>query len=183
MTADSDYTDAALAQQLARLGVPYLRVYQADEHAPPLDSEALIGALASHSEPRFREALIPLFVCHPELAPLVPRLVDTLESQPALTLRHMYTAAVYLQRLWRETLGIYLGEFAPLPNYFGQSFFGLPSPDEEFGEAGLRALAQNFKTRTGDEWLSAYQAVMDLLLAQLGLEADAAELARVTAPL
>ena len=167
--------DAALVQQLARLGVRHLRVYRSAGEAAPIDPAALIGALASHVEPRFREALIPLFICHPEFAVYVQKIVASLEPQAALTLRHMYTAAVYLQRFWLTALRLYLGDFLLLPDYFGDSWFHLPDASVAFGEAGLRALARLFESEgsayyTGTDWLSAYQATMALLLAQLKLQ-------------
>ena len=167
-------SDATLAQQLARLGVRHLRVFQAGDDAPPLAVETLIARLAQHPDPRFREALIVLFIRRPAYAALVTSVASRLEPADTEVLRHMYTAAVYLQRLWRGALSIYLGDFPLLPDYFGLAFFGLPAPDEYFGEAGLRALADVFKARTGDEWLSAYDAVMNLLLEQLRLEVEMA---------
>jgi hypothetical protein len=83
---------------------------------------------------------------------------------------YTYTAAVYLQRFWRSTLKLLMGDFSLLPDHFGQSEFGLPSPDEYFGEAGLRALADHFQQKTGYEWLSAYQTIMSLFLQQLSLD-------------
>ncbi len=173
--ARASIEDAVLAQQLARLGVRHLRVYRSAEDAAPIDAETLIAALASHPEPRFREALIALFIRHPELAAIARDAVKTLDSSAALVLQHMYTAAVYLQRFWRGTLGIYLGASQLLPDYFGQSRFELPEPAVDSGEAGLRALAERFQAETGFEWLSEYESVMDLLLEQLRIEAESLE--------
>jgi len=163
------YDSATLAATLATHGVRHLRTATAAE---PLSIEppTLIGALAKHKEPRVRESLIALFLRHPTYAEYVPLLAATLEEVASMTLRHMYTAAVYLQRLWRGTLGIYLGEFPLLPEYFGQQEFGLPHPNDHFGEAGLRVLAQLFREKTGYNWLSTYDSAISLFLAQLRLE-------------
>jgi hypothetical protein len=140
-----------------------------------LDPAELIIGLAQHPEPRLREALIPLFLRHPEYAPAMLSAMDQLSSPAALTLRHFYTAAAYLQRLWQGTLGLYLGSFRALPDYFGQSEFDLPAPEKHFGEAGLRQLARFFEEKTGDNWLSTYESVMELFLTQLALEANGYE--------
>ncbi len=163
----STYDTPTLAATLAMLGVPYLRT---TTFAMPVSMEppSFIAALAQHEEPRVREALIPLFLRHPTYSQYVPELA-AIEPEP-LHLRHLYTAAVYLQRLWRGTLGIYLGDFAILPDYFGQQEFALPHPDEHFGELGLRLLAELFRQKTGYNWLSTYNSAMSLFLTQLRLE-------------
>lgn len=170
MAVAGNLDNSALIEQLALQGVRHLRAVEAPPASPSLSTATLITELARHTEPRFREALIALFIRHPEHSALVPGLVAALEPPPATVLRHMYTAAVYLQRLWHGTLGLYLGNFSLLPDYFGRRVFYLPSPDEHFGELGLRALAELFQRRTGDEWLSAYESVMNLLLNQFRLE-------------
>ena len=168
---DSFDDTARLAATLAALGVPYLRTATGGEpYAIPAPS--FIAALAKHKEPRVRESLIPLFLHQPSNAQYVPLLATTLEEAASQTLRHMYTAAVYLQRLWRSTLGIYLGDFPLLPDYFGQPEFGLPHPNEHCGELGLRVLAHFFSEKTGYNWLSTYNSAISLTLAQLELEYD-----------
>ena len=168
------FESTMLIGQLAQHGIKHLRaVGQTGESTatnPATDVAMLITALARHPQPRLREALIPLFLRHPEYANFVPAAVATLDSEAALRLRHLYTAAVYLQRLWQTTLTLYLGEFAPLPDFFGETYYQLPSPEERFGEAGLRVLAAHFKQRTGFDWLSVYNSTISLLLKQLSLE-------------
>ena len=159
-----------LIAQLAAQGVRHLRAVKTVDSIPDFKPESLMADLACHADPRLREARILLFLRQPIYARYVPELVDHLEANASLTLRHMYTAAVYLQRLWRSTLGLYLGEFPLLPDYFGQSEFGLPAPDLYFGEAGLHALAALFQKKTGYEWLTAYRAAISLLLIQLSFE-------------
>ncbi|MGB0386149.1 MAG: hypothetical protein ACPGWR_15180 [Ardenticatenaceae bacterium] len=167
----NSYDTAALAATLEAKGVPYLRTAM-DAEPLNISLPSLISALAQHKEPRVRESLIPLFLRHPTLAQHVPSLTTSLPEATSQTLRHLYTAAVYLQRLWRGTLAIYLGHFCLLPEYFGQAEFGLPHPNEHFGELGLRVLANFFTEKTGDNWLSTYESVMSLTLAQLEMEID-----------
>lgn len=159
----------ALIEQLVAHDIRHLRPWQQGTVISPQSPTGLIAALATHAEPRLREALIVLFLRQPTYAQFVPELAAELQGEATLTLRHFYTAAVYLQRLWHSTLGIYLGKFLLLPDYFGQREFGLPAPDDHFGEAGLRALAALFQEKTGYDWLSAYHVAIAHLLAQLSL--------------
>jgi hypothetical protein len=148
-----------LAAVLVQLDVHYLRTSTAVE-ASPIDPANLIAALAHHSSPRAHEALIPLFLRHPEFANYVPDLAERLPSEASLLLRHLYTAAVYLQRLWHGKLEMYLGATSLLPDYFGQPEWGLPAPSEHFGEAGLRALAEQHRAKTGFNWLNNYHTII-----------------------
>lgn len=167
---DKSVTTSNLLSGLSARGIRHLRVAEQPVVYTPFGDRTLIAMLAAHPDPRVRESLMPLFLRHPDLSKHVPQLVDGLAAPAADTLRHMYTAAVYLQHFWRSTLGLYLGNFPRLPDFFGQTIYGLPSPDDQFGESGLRALAAQFTQRTGFEWLSVYTAAVDLLLRQLSLE-------------
>jgi hypothetical protein len=171
MIPDKLLDEAALAATLAQYDVYYLRTAT---KASPLSIAPpdLIVALAQHSEPRLHEALIPLFLRHPEFAVYVPDLVDQLPPDASQMLSHLYTAAVYLQRLWRSKLEMYLGPHSLLPDYFGESEWQLPPPDEHFGEAGLRVLAEKLRSETGINWLSAYESSMSLYLYQLRLHTN-----------
>lgn len=162
-----------LIAQLAGHGVRHLRSAGPwPEAAPPLPAEALIAALARHPDPRLNEALIPLFIRRPEYATHVPGLTASLGQLAAERLRHLYTAAVYLQRFWRSTLSIYLGGFPPLPDYFGESVFKLPEDDGHYGELNLRRLGEQLESATRYDWLSVYASAMTLALDQMRLEAE-----------
>lgn len=162
---------STLIAQLATQDIRHLHAAKVADVQSDLNIETLIANLAQHPSPRLREALILLFLRQPDHAKYVPSIVASLPADAKLTLQHMYTVAVYLQRLWYSTLSLYLGKFALLPDYYGQNEFGLPSPDVYWGEAGLRALAALFQEKTGYDWLTAYHTAISLLLAQLSLEA------------
>ncbi len=164
--------DGFLVAGLERNGVRHLSVAEPGATYAAIDATALISRLAGHPDPRLREALIPLFLRQPDLAKLVPGLVDKLDPSEANVLRHFYTAAVYLQRLWLTTLGMHLGRFPLLPDHFGEATYHLPPPGEHFGEAGLRRLAEINADKTGFEWLSVYQTTMNLFLQQLSLDGE-----------
>src|SRR5687767_5029469 len=163
MLQDTTVETEALVAVLAQLDIRHLRTATS---AKPLAKEPdfLIAALAQDPSPRLREALIPLFLRHPQFASFVPEIEAALSPEARLTLRHFYTAAVYLQRLWRGKIEMYLGPLPLLPDYFGQSEWNLPAPTEHYGEAGLRCLAEHFRAETGDNWLSTYQTAMSLFL-------------------
>ena len=169
MQQDERLDTGHLAAILAQFDVHYLRTSTA---VPPRPTEPanLIAALAQHPSPRTHEALIPLFLRHPEFAEYVPDLVERLPAEASLLLCHLYTAAVYLQHLWRGKLEMYLGTAPVLPDYFGQPEWGLPSPSEHFGEAGLRVLAEQHRAKTGFNWLNSYHTIISHYLNQLRLK-------------
>jgi hypothetical protein len=130
-----------------------------------LDPPALIAALAADADPRLRTVLAVLFVRHPELSRWVPDLAIALSSEAGSTLRRHYTAAVYLQRLWRSRLALYLPDAPLLPDWFSREL-GLPSPEERFGKVGLYVLA----ARSPYNLRASYDRMMALLFDQLRAE-------------
>lgn len=163
-------TTEQLAATLAAYGLPLLRTGGA-VHTLDLTPPNLIEAMVRSPEGRLAEALIALFLRFPAYATYVPALVAQFPVPLARRLQHLYTAAVYLQQLWRGVLGLYLGEIPLLPDYFGQAVWHLPHPDGHCGEASLRDLAEAMEAETGDNWLSTYQSALDLLVAHLHEEA------------
>ena len=94
--AEKVVDNSNLIRQLAAHGIQHLRAVDMAAPSTDLSDEDLISELARHPDPRFREALIALFIRRPNLAKLVPQLVSGLEPSANLVLRHMYTAAVCL---------------------------------------------------------------------------------------
>lgn len=99
MNPPSEQTElAALAVALTGYDAADLRI--AGHSVPvipgpqPMRPAILIQKLAQHAEPRVREALIPLFLRHPEIHQFVPEVILRLDAPSARTLRHLYTAAV-----------------------------------------------------------------------------------------
>ena len=80
-------------------------------------------------------------------------------------------AAVYLQRLWKTRLGLYLDTSILLPDLFSRQM-ALPPADERFGKTGLYDLADEWKARSRFPYdrLAALNNTMDLFFAQLKLE-------------
>lgn len=160
--AARDQLVAALRQR----GVDYLAPGQAQ--GAPLDDAALIAALAAHDDPRLRQALIALFLVHPELAARVPALRPSLPQPAATELVAHYMAAVYLQTMWAIRLGHYQAPVVPLPDYFSREL-GLPRPNELYGKAGLHALADwhtAHRLEPGNP-LSEYEGVFSLIIERI----------------
>jgi hypothetical protein len=160
--AARDQLVAALRQR----GVDYLA--PSDAQGTPLDDAALIAALAAHDDPRLRQALIALFLVHPELAPLVPGLRSSLPKPAATELVAHYMAAVYLQAMWGIRLSHYQAPVVPSPDYFSREL-DLPMPDELYGKAGLHALADwhTAHRREHGNPLSEYEGVFSLIIERI----------------
>jgi hypothetical protein len=160
-----------LVAALRERGIDYLAPSQAQ--GEPVTDEALIVSLASHDDPRLRQALIALFMLHPQLAPLAPAARARLEPAAEVELLAHYLAAVYLQSMWRVRLDHYLPPTPDLPDYYSKSL-NLPDADDEYGKAGLYALAAWHSAHA--PWranhLSEYEGVADLLLDRLWLQAQ-----------
>lgn len=137
-----------------------------------LDSAELMAELVSHPDPRLHSALTALFLLHPDWAGLVPGVAARLAGAPLVELQARYMAAVYLQRLWRTRLGLYLGNFETLPDLYS-SMLGLPSPNERFGKSGLAALADWHTQHSVYPFnrLASYQKSIELLFGQMQAEA------------
>lgn len=160
----------ALVAALKLRGVDYLAPSDAASEQP-IDDETLIASLASHSDPRMRQALIALFLVQPQVALLVPPLRDRLDPLSSRALVTFYLAAVYLQRMWSVRLSRYLPEGPELPDCFSDEL-GLPAASEGCGKVGLRALADWQKSQSTDRFnhLSEYEGVADLLFESLKLK-------------
>jgi hypothetical protein len=159
-----------LVAALRARGVDYLA--PGDAAGAPVDDEALVASLAGHADPRLRQALCALFLVQPGLAPLVPPLAERLPREAAVELTAQYMAAVYLRAIWATRLAHYLPALAPLPDHFSHAL-QLPSPDVDYGEGGLRALAAWHQTaaRQPGSRLAEYENVAELLFGRLQLRA------------
>jgi hypothetical protein len=158
----------ALVAALRARGVDWLA--PSDAEGAPVPDEILIASLAASEEARLRQALIGLFLLHSALAPLVLKLRPEMEAVAEIELIAHYTAAVYLQHMWRVRLSHYLPPFADLPDYFSKEL-GLPAPEDEYGKVGLHALAawqtEHAQRAQRANHLSEYEGVADLLFERL----------------
>ncbi len=158
-----------LVAALRRRGIDWLA--PSDAQGAPVPDALLLASLATHDDPRLRQALIGLFLVQPALAVLVPCVAATLDQQASRELQAYYTAAVYLQTMWRIRLARYLPAMLELPDYFSQTL-SLPPREDEYGKAGLYALAEWHASQAlfAYNYRSVYAGVLDLLCASLKMQ-------------
>jgi hypothetical protein len=163
----------ALVGRLRELGLRFLAPSDADANElSGLPAQELIARLVMHRDARLRLALVPVLILHPEWVSEVQSAVQQLSGPMRSQLQVLYTAAVYLQRLWRTRLGFYLGEVEMLPDLYSD-VLGLPPAGERHGKTGLHALAtwQAGRSPQPFNWLASYNKVIDLLFERLKMEA------------
>jgi hypothetical protein len=141
-----------------------------DAHGEPIPDAVLVASLALHEDPRLRAALTGLFILRPELASCLAEILQQLDLPARHELMARYMAAVYLQRFWRTRLGLYLGNFAELPDLYSQ-LLNLPDADEGFGKIGLHRLANWHQQNEAVIYnrLAEYRQQIDLVFAALKL--------------
>lgn len=167
---------AALLAELRRYGVGYLMGGAAtqEDRTRQLQTGEFLTQLARSPEPRVRDALISLLLLHPELARAV---IDALEAarlggdpQTAEQLITLALAALYLQRMWYDSLSLVSiptqTPEAPFAAYWRER--GLPGPQVNFGQAGLETLAawERKRTRTNANYANDWRNQIDRLMLQ-----------------
>ena len=166
----------ALLAELRRYGVGYLmgEATELAERGFQLQPAEFVAALARSSVPRVRDAFISLLLLHPDLANVTKDAIETArpsgDEQTAEQLTTLALAALYLQRVWRETLSL-VGVSVQMPEELFGAYWrerGLPAPRVNFGEAGLRALAEweRRRTRLGANYASDWDNQVDHLVLQ-----------------
>lgn len=141
-----------------------------------IEPVTLVASLAAHDDPRLRAALTGLFILRPEFSAVVAEARQALEPTARDEVSARYLAAVYLQRLWRTRLGLYLEDTSELPDLYSESL-GLPPANQGYGKPGLRALAEWHKQRTAMAYnrRAEYDRAMDHVFASLKRRAIAHE--------
>lgn len=163
--------EEALVAELELLGIRYLSrqtPYQAVRVRPPA---LMIADLVRQPNARVREALIALFLAHPQYAGAVVAALARLSVDQGLTLRLFYTAAVLLEVEHRDALGLATGDgFRPLPDLFSAEL-GLPRGDAPIHDR-ITALAHTHQERTGitANWTGTYESVARKLLRRWEME-------------
>lgn len=156
-----------LVAALTRHGVDWLAPSDAIG-GEGLEPHLLIASLAAHADPRLRAALTGLFILRPEVSAFLSAALRELNSEARDELTARYMAAVYLQRLWRTRLALYLGEFPDLPPLVPESL-GLPGAGHGYGKIGLHALAHWHQRRSPAPYnrLAEYNRQMEHVIAAL----------------
>jgi len=151
---------ADLVDRLAVYDVTHLGGGSADAGRPsPYQNVAAVAAprllrdLARAPEPRLRDALIALLLRHPEHATTVRAVLSALapddSTRASLTARLLAAAA--LQRIHRAALAQDLPGYALIDVADLVAAYDLPSPEDEGGQALLRAAKEALAGRHG--WL------------------------------
>jgi len=147
----------SLLAELRRYGVGYLMSETAEptNRGFQFQPAEFVTALSRSSDPRVHDTLISVLLLHPELASVVKGAIEAARQtggeQSAEQLITLALAALYLQRTWDIFLSL-VGVPTQLPEELFGAYWrerGLPAPQVNFGEAGLRALAEWDRRRTG----------------------------------
>lgn len=143
--------------------VPYLNDEGRTHTQEPLKPSELIATLIQSHSARLRLAVVPLFLCRPELSRFVLQVLPILDDYHHGLLKHYYTAAVYLQSLWKSQLPSV--SKTPLSDYFSVDL-NLPDPNILHGRLGLFHLEDSLEKWTGYpyNYQSSFQAIVSLLL-------------------
>jgi hypothetical protein len=155
--------NSTIINNLNQLGIEFLLHDGNEFDQEIINPEILIGLLASSNESRFRLALIPLFIQHPNLAAKIPVVYEKLPKSAKITLQFYYCAAMFLQQKYKNRL-ISLFKFeSTLPLLFEKQldFVIGNNPDEN-----LRKLNQNQQLISGRliNWYGTYEHAIDRLL-------------------
>lgn len=156
MSQSSVVSGTQLTNALHVLGVRF--ILGGNDHDGSLHKQParLIAALACSREARLRLALIPLFLEHPEFAEFVRSVAVRLHPSAQLTLQCYYSAAVWLQQIYRARLESNLGLKSSLPDFFSHELGFRKTSDDP--EPNLHMLAERQQILSGEKinWLGTY---------------------------
>jgi len=155
--------NSQLVSYLNRIGVEFLMSEEDFSEKIIDDSKLLIVGLACNHEARLRLALIPLFLQKPEIASILPLIVDDLPVSAQITLQCYYCASFYLQRKFKLRLKKLFGSQPLLPPLFIENL-GLQTDGDP--EENLKLLAQKHQLLTGRliNWYGTYEHAVQRLL-------------------
>jgi hypothetical protein len=111
-------TSDELVGALDALDVPFLVGGIQDEAARALTPAELMEGLAQSPEARVRSAIIPLLLRHPEFAEAALLAAGHLQPPARYTLELFYTAALLLERKYRDRLARLSRPHTPLSDLF-----------------------------------------------------------------
>jgi RNA processing factor Prp31 len=155
--------NSIIVNNLRQLGIEFLLNNENEFDKEILNPETLIALLASSKESRFRLALIPLFIQHPNLASKVPVVYQNLAPSAKITLKFYYCAAMFLQQKYKDRLISLSTSVSTLPIMFeNQLDFSIGNN----AEYNLRKLSQNHQLISERliNWYGTYEHAMNRLL-------------------
>jgi hypothetical protein len=127
---------------------------------------ALLASLAEQDEARLRPGIIPLLLRHPDLATVVPEAIKQVSPRRRNVLKLYYTAALLLQQKYAARLKQFLGQSAPLTDWYSIEL-GVPIRGDP--DTRLRILARQQRERSGLalNWLGTYEHAAERFLRHL----------------
>lgn len=159
-----------LVSELWARDVQFLRGRTPLPSASLIPAVQLIASLAESSDPRICFSLIPLFLRHPEYSACVVEANKSLSTEASqVTLQFYYTAAVFLQRKYRERIHRIMGKQQQLRNFFSKKLGFIP---EKEPNRALVQLAERHHRSTGQfvNWLGTYEHAADTWMRQMELQ-------------
>lgn len=169
MNTSSTATGEQLANALHALGVKFIMGGGSEDDTLRKQPARLLTALAQSGESRLRLSLIPLFLEHPEFAARVRAVAKSLDPAARLTLQCYYTAAVWLQQLYRPRLEVLIGKKPSLPDYFSREL-GMENANDP--EGNLQRLAKHHQVLSGAQvnWLGTYHHAVQVWMKGLEIQ-------------
>ena len=158
-----------LLSEMNRIGVHFL---VGDDHpglAAPLTPAQLLGGLAAQSDARLRLALIAVLLQHPEYAQETPYSLEMLDDTQRLTFKLYYTAAHYLQLVYKNQLQDVLGQFLWLPDKYSEE---LNIMKGRAAKVQLKRLAKRHQEISGLSlnWYGTYNHAAQRVITRLKVE-------------
>lgn len=164
--------EEALVAELEQLGVRYLSRQTPSQpwlfHLP----DEILAALVRQPNSRIRNAIIAVFLVHPEYGQSVPAALRKSRGKCRWMLKLYYTAAFFLQQKYLEEFYKYLQQnWQDLPDCYSSEF--IPALHNS-PEQNLKLLGVEHQLRSGKiaNWTGTYDQVARHLLHQLELEAQ-----------
>lgn len=164
--------DQEAIASLQQWGVPFLSSSEPCDIAQPLDAPELVQKLIQSKSPRLKLGVTAFFLFLPHQASAVLDALAPLNEMECRLLKYYYTAAVYLQALWKS---YWLSRrMALLPDYFSKEL-GLPNSTRLHGKWGLVALEEALQqaTHASYNYISSFEALVRLLQQPRGMHAAA----------
>lgn len=129
----------------------------------------LIADLVDAPSVRLTDSIITLLLRHPDYVPLAREVLEHLSpTDPRFrSLLARLLAAAALQRIWHFVLRIYLGSQPAIDVEALRHRLGLPSPEQDHGEALLVAAAQWLDPSETIDWVAGWEDAAAQLLSDL----------------
>lgn len=158
-----------LLLNMNRIGVHFLVGDDNPGLAAPITPAQLLGGLAAQSDARLRLAMIAVLLQHPEYSKYAPDAVALLDDTQRITFKLYYTAAHYLQLVYKNQLQDVLGQFLWLPDIFSEEFNIM---EDGAAKVQLKQLAKRHQEITGLSlnWYGTYNHAAMRVITRLKVE-------------